>query len=513
MASPPYYPAGSPPGPSPLALPRQRPTLALPQKSRKLSIASNSAHPLRQTSFPPPERSATSPAYSSARETYSPGENHSLDDLSDTEISSAINGTGGDDGNGRKRKRGEKKPRGRPPKDPKGLAASRVGSMNGDDSRSTTGRRAGTAGAPSVLTGDADDEEDDEDDDEAGGRAAGDFHMDAAEIDRDNQRRFLFREAIPAEHQARYDAFYRAKLRPADVRKLVNATLSQSVPANVVTVVGSYTKMFAGMLIEAAREVQDEWLAAHPKRPDGEDNPAFKRLRVMQPLYEQSDSESEDDEDGEEVNGHDVEATGKERSSKLSVGGDKDVEMETDGKKVGDRQADGDPDKDTTGKLVASGDKETSSESAPKATTSVKKDEKPSLDGFPDGDPDSSDEQASKDTTSVAALPRNGQSQTDSTTTLPNGSQKTSKKRKSEDKEEKLLEQLPDDFGRVEPGAWGLSKDIDDCDRGPLLPDHLREALRRYKRSRAGGSVGFTGISLEGRDGVAPKMGGRRMFK
>lgn len=59
----------------------------------------------------------------------------------------------------------------------------------------------------------------------------------------------------------------------------------------------------------------------------------------------------------------------------------------------------------------------------------------------------------------------------------------------------------------------GLKREIAECDRGPLLPDHLREALRRYKASRFGGVVGFTGHSLEGKEVAAPKMGGKRLFK
>jgi transcription initiation factor TFIID subunit 11 len=397
--------------------------------------------------------------------------------------------------------------------------------VNGEDGRST-GRRAGTAGAPSVLTGDADDEEDDDDDDDAGGRAAGDFHMDAAEIDRDNQRRFLFREAIPAPHQARYDAFYRAKLRPADVRKLVNATLSQSVPANVVTVVGSYTKMFAGMLIEAAREVQDEWIAAQAKRPDGEDNPVFKRLKAMQPLYEQNDSESEeeggdDDEEAEEVvNGQRKEEAEKKPDGEKSAGEDDSGEKKESDEAVPNGKAESEPSTEkAVEKPVTDDEKNASSEETPKETASPAKEKRSTPDGLPEGDPDPSDLQEAKETPTVAALPKNtqSQSQTDSTTTPPNESQKVStkipKKRKAEDEEDKFLATLPDDFGNVEPGAWGLSKAIEDPDRGPLLPDHLREALRRYKRSRSGGSVGFTGISLEGRDGVAPKMGGRRLFR
>ena len=37
---------------------------------------------------------------------------------------------------------------------------------------------------------------------------------------------------------------------------------------------------------------------------------------------------------------------------------------------------------------------------------------------------------------------------------------------------------------------------VHERDRGPLTPDHLREALRRYKKDREGGGAGFMGMSL-----------------
>lgn len=55
--------------------------------------------------------------------------------------------------------------------------------------------------------------------------------------------------------------------------------------------------------------------------------------------------------------------------------------------------------------------------------------------------------------------------------------------------------------------------------RGQLLPAHLREALRRYKRDGEGGGVGFSGLSM-GNLGVqgsvtwnAGGIGGRRIFR
>ncbi|KAF2455973.1 hTAFII28-like protein conserved region-domain-containing protein [Lineolata rhizophorae] len=52
-----------------------------------------------------------------------------------------------------------------------------------------------------------------------------------------------------------------------------------------------------------------------------------------------------------------------------------------------------------------------------------------------------------------------------------------------------------------------------EVDRGPLTPDHLREALRRYKKDREGGGAGFLGLSLEGRENTAWRVGGRRLFR
>ena len=50
---------------------------------------------------------------------------------------------------------------------------------------------------------------------------------------------------------------------------------------------------------------------------------------------------------------------------------------------------------------------------------------------------------------------------------------------------------------------------------GPLLPDHFREALRRYKRDGEGGGVGLTGVSVGlGTPGSgSARLGGKRMFR
>lgn len=52
--------------------------------------------------------------------------------------------------------------------------------------------------------------------------------------------------------------------------------------------------------------------------------------------------------------------------------------------------------------------------------------------------------------------------------------------------------------------------------RGPLTPDHLREALRRYKREREGGCVGLLGLGQNpgaGLERFAVRNGGRRLLR
>ena len=199
------------------------------------------------------------------------------------------------------------------------------------------------------------------------------------------------------EQLERHAVYKRSKLRTQDVRRLINQTVSQSVPANVVTVVGAYTKMFAGLLIEGARDVQSEWMAVEEKRADGEVNGVAKRLRMMP----------------EEEEGKTQESATQASSSTAQQNGhaaSDDTQPNTD---------------DGSGTLPAS------------------------------------------DEHSVRA---------------------------------------------VSP-SQNIRRQLSDHDRGPLTPDHLREALRRYKKSRYGGTVGFTGLSLEGKDVAAARVGGKRLFR
>lgn len=337
-------------------------------------------------------------------------------DISDSEITSAISGTTGNAGDGssgvgKKRKRGEKRARGRPPKN---------AALN-DDARSTTGTQKGAASTTGKVDDAAEEEEEDDEEDTAGTRALQDEN--AAQMEEADRRGKEFLLHMPEWQLERHGTWKRAKLKTNNVRTLVNQTLSQSVPANVITVVAAYTKMFAGLIVEGSRDVQAEWLAVAEKRPDGEDNHVAKKLS----------GEGSEVREKARVDG--------EKAKEGTENGEKDDKMEVD------------------------------------AEVTVKnEDESPTANDVPhteDTQPDSS---------------------------LENGH-----------------DSAKDGDGQAAPAvleaSMGVRRQIEEVDRGPLLPDHLREALRRYKKAQYGGTVGFTGLSLEGKDNAAARMGGKKMFK
>jgi len=46
---------------------------------------------------------------------------------------------------------------------------------------------------------------------------------------------------------------------PANLSQIINQTLSQSAPANVILAIKSVAKVFLGEMIEGARKVQSQW--------------------------------------------------------------------------------------------------------------------------------------------------------------------------------------------------------------------------------------------------------------
>ena len=54
---------------------------------------------------------------------------------------------------------------------------------------------------------------------------------------------------------------------------------------------------------------------------------------------------------------------------------------------------------------------------------------------------------------------------------------------------------------------------VDEKNRGPLLPDHLREAVRRHKKDVEGGNAGQKALSLVATETYASRTGGKRIFR
>jgi transcription initiation factor TFIID subunit 11 len=190
----------------------------------------------------------------------------------------------------------------------------------------------------------------------------------------------MLTEAMDPDQARRYETYRRVRLKRETVRKLVNQTLSQSVPMPVVIAVTSYSKAFIGELIDGALTVRDEWAAARTHLPNPNLPPALIKYGL----------------------------------------------------------------------------------NAPKAHR-----------------PD--------------AMP----SETDLQNVLGYAAQQI--------RDEPYWKEIGEDVP--------LEDRLKMCDKGPLTPAHIREALRRYKRDREGGGAGFAGMSLEGVERTLGRTGGRKLFR
>ncbi|KAH6611513.1 hypothetical protein Trco_001533 [Trichoderma cornu-damae] len=244
MASPPYATspsAMSPPHPSPMQVPAKKRASTMdmnmpPGKRRKSSVISQPPiHPLRQTSFPP---EADSPH---ARSPSVDATSH----VSGSVVSATTNGAA--------RRRRSRKARG----------------GKGDDSAEKTPSLVGGK-APTAASGQGGDKEleDDEDDDKAEMALEDAVARTQEQKQEEIRLRAMLVEAFDPLQYDRYEFWRAAKLSDAVVKRVVNATVSQSVPQMVATAVKAVAKLFAGEIIEGARNVQAEWIASGEKQSD-----------------------------------------------------------------------------------------------------------------------------------------------------------------------------------------------------------------------------------------------------
>lgn len=213
-------PAGSPPTTNAaLPNPRKRPSIgpgssAKRRKASTYSIGSN--HPLRQTSFPPEEGAALIGVRSPSAET-------------DIAPSVATSVTGGK----RSKKRKSAAPEG-------SVRSGKAG--------------AGAQRAESEAKGDRDDGEEEDDEEDEGNAEM--LENSNRNLDEQKQRFAALFEAADEDQEDRLTSHRQFHLSDAKLRKIVNQTLSQSVPKTVIQAVSAYSKLFIGELIEKAIEIQ-----------------------------------------------------------------------------------------------------------------------------------------------------------------------------------------------------------------------------------------------------------------
>ena len=217
-----------------------------PSKRRKggagsiTGSATSSAHPLRQTSFPPEE-----------------GQDNGLRSPS---VESDVTGvTGGQSavtagGGVGKKRRG----RGKKGKEREGTGSVRSGG------RIVDGQPRGSGGSHAA----AEDEEEEDDDDALDGGEPGE----ESSIDKAAERKNIsvLVDAFNDDQEARYTMYRRIKLKKETVRKISNYVVSQSVPPSVILTINGYTKTFIGGVIERAREVQEQWAREGREVSDGQ---------------------------------------------------------------------------------------------------------------------------------------------------------------------------------------------------------------------------------------------------
>lgn len=165
-----------------------------------------------------------------------------------------------------------------------------------DDGASITGSSirdgARPDGASVIGAGGAEGEEEEEDDDygedEREADVEGERPSAAAKEQAARNERMLVLAMDPAQQDG-YAVYRRVQLKTSMVRKLVNQTLSQSVPPNVILAVKSYSKAFVGELVDRALTVRDEWTAARTHMPNPDMHPDVLQQGLQEPFGHRPD--------------------------------------------------------------------------------------------------------------------------------------------------------------------------------------------------------------------------------
>lgn len=339
-----------------MASPPHLPQLSIPRKRSSISSVTSAAKKRKPSQL----RNAFSPESEGVGSPLRYSRSPSVDSVATGSVanSSIVGGAGG----GRKKKR------------------------KGKSARSTTGSvqagKGSTAGAAGEAEAEAEPSESSSEEEEAEETTLateGGKYTEATRRQEEENRRIL-QDYMTASQKDRFDIYRAIRLKRETVRKLVNQTLSQSVPYPVVVAVTSYSKAFIGDIIDRALTVRDEWSVARTHLPNPDLPPQLLRAGLHYPRNHKPGATPQLREIGEAG----MYASQVAPDSKFLVQVDKDK---------------------------------------------------------------------------------------------------------------------------------GLKERLQEEDKGPLTPAHLREALRRYKRDREGGGAGVAGMSLEGVERTMARTGGRRLFR
>ncbi|KAI2643226.1 histone-fold-containing protein [Xylaria nigripes] len=260
MASPPtnQSPAGSPPYSPHSQLPSKKrtsiatdisiqPSSIKRRKASTMSVASTgSAHPLRQTSFPPDE--------TLARGAYSPTSRRSpsvdtMSLVSGSQVSGAPT----------------KKKRGRKSKVELANEAAAAAAIRDGTPSLASGRAATTASNASGTLG-KDGENEGARDNEIDGpfelpesMASRSAARTKEQIEEEKELVALLKSQMNDVQFDRYEVWHRQSIKSQDVKRHINSVTSQSCPTNVHQMMQVVCKMYLGDIVEAARDIQQEW--------------------------------------------------------------------------------------------------------------------------------------------------------------------------------------------------------------------------------------------------------------
>ncbi|KAH9909588.1 histone-fold-containing protein [Xylariomycetidae sp. FL2044] len=264
MASPPraYSPAGSPPyshsqlpsskkrGPA-ADLSIQPPSMKR-RKASTMSVTSiGSAHPLRQTSFPPDEASRNL-AYSPSNRRSPSVDNISL--VSGSQVSGAP----------------VKKKRGRKSKAERAASAAEAALRDGNDSMVGGRAPSNVSGNPAGKYGDVDGAKEGEGEsfEMPENMASTSAARTEKEIEMDRLLRAKLKERFDIVQWNRYETWHRQTLKNADIKRHINSVTSQSCPTSVHQMMQTVCKLFLGDMVESARDIQTEWINLGEKQTD-----------------------------------------------------------------------------------------------------------------------------------------------------------------------------------------------------------------------------------------------------